>query len=345
MPMFFTGFLFTAGPRWLQRPPVAAMALRVPVALHVIGWLLFMLGAHISLRIAAAGLVLAAAGFGLVGWQFGQMLRNSQATETLHARLLLAACLIGSALLFIAAVTLATDRLVMTRAALHAGLWACHALVFVSAIHRMLPFFSDAALDALPPNSLLALLVIAVAAEALLVVAEMLRWPLPAWLATTQVLGESAIAALLMWLAWRSRQRPSPSMRLVVMLHVGFVWFGLAFALSAVSRGLLLAGHAGLGLASLHALTAGFMGSTLFAMVARISAGHGGRTVAADDFVWRLFWLLQFAVIARVGAALWPPATGALLAVAAVSWAVASGAWALRYARWYGTPRADGRPG
>ena len=345
MPMFFTGFLFTAGPRWLQRPTVTALTLRLPVASHLVGWLSFMLGTHLSLHLAVAGLVLAAAGLGQVSWQFGQMLRRIQVTDTTHARQLLAGCLTGTALLLLAAAALATDRPALTRAALHAGLWACNALVFVAAIHRMLPFFSDAALDAWPAQSLLWLLVTALGTEALSVVAEMLGWPRPIWLATAQTLYEATLAALLLWLAWRSRRRPSPSMRLLVMLHVGFVWLGLAFALSAVSGVRALMGHANLGLAPLHALTAGFMGSSLFAMVARISAGHSGRTVATDNFVWRLFSLLQLAVIGRVCAALWPAVAPALLPVTAIAWAVASGAWALRYGRGYGQARIDGRPG
>ena len=99
------------------------------------------------------------------------------------------------------------------------------------------------------------------------------------------------------------------------MLHLGFVWLGLAFALAAASHMLLLAGDgtAGLGLAPQHALTMGFFGSLLLAMATRVACGHSGRTLAADDLAWALFWLLQGAVLLRVGAALWPAAEPALL--------------------------------
>ena len=93
----------------------------------------------------------------------------------------------------------------------------------------------------------------------------------------------------------------------------------------------------------------GFLGSTLIAMVTRVSSGHGGRTLAADNIVWRLFWVLQAAVLARVTAAVLAAfgVDGAmpLIAVAAVGWCAACAAWALRYGHWYGTPRTDGRPG
>jgi uncharacterized protein involved in response to NO len=118
----------------------------------------------------------------------------------------------------------------------------------------------------------------------------------------------------------------------------------LSHALSAVSGGEMT-----LGVAPLHAYTMGFLGSTLIATATRVSSGHGGRTVAADRVVWSLFWVLQCTVLARVAAAVLA-ASGSggavsLIAVAAVGWCVVCVAWALRYGRWFGTPRPDGRPG
>jgi uncharacterized protein involved in response to NO len=106
---------------------------------------------------------------------------------------------------------------------------------------------------------------------------------------------------------------------------------------------------AALGLAPLHAFTVGFVGSTMLAMVTRVSCGHGGRAVAADDFTWRLFLVLQLVAVVRVAAGVLA-ATGfaavhPLVASAAIGWAGVALAWGLRLGRWYGSPRADGRPG
>jgi uncharacterized protein involved in response to NO len=95
----------------------------------------------------------------------------------------------------------------------------------------------------------------------------------------------------------------------------------------------------------MHALTMGFFGSTLFAMATRVSAGHGGHPVAADDTVWCLFWVLQAAIALRMVAELWNVGAVALTVAAAVGWAGCMAAWAVRYGHGYGTPRADGRPG
>jgi uncharacterized protein involved in response to NO len=139
--------------------------------------------------------------------------------------------------------------------------------------------------------------------------------------------------------------------RLLAMLHAGFTWLGVALLLAGLSHAMAAATHgaASLGLAPLHAYTVGFLGSTLFAMVTRVTCGHGGRAVVADDFVWRLIGLLQLIVLARLAAA-WPFGLSArviamLMLGAAVGWAALCTCWALRYGRWFGTPRVDGRAG
>ena len=104
-------------------------------------------------------------------------------------------------------------------------------------------------------------------------------------------------------------------------------------------------GEAVLPLAPLHTLTMGCLGSLMLAMVTRVSCGHSGRALVADNLVWSLFWLLQAAVLLRILAAL--PAAGSqvLLATAASLWAAVMMVWGVRYGNWYGRARADGRPG
>src|SRR5256885_13863061 len=46
MPLFFAGFLFTAGPKWLGHAPVDAAELAPPLLAQVAGWAVFLLGTH-----------------------------------------------------------------------------------------------------------------------------------------------------------------------------------------------------------------------------------------------------------------------------------------------------------
>jgi len=130
------------------------------------------------------------------------------------------------------------------------------------------------------------------------------------------------------WLHWPR------SNRLMTMLRGGLVWLGIA---------LLLAVAEPLRLAATHALTMGYLGSTLIAMVTRVIAGHSGRSIAIDAWAWRLYLVLQVAVMTRVLAELWPDAKLALLGAASLTWSIVCVGWAWRYGGWLGRPRIDGR--
>lgn len=351
LPLFMAGFLFTAGPRWLQVPAPDAEALLKPIAATVAGWCVFLLGVHTHAWLAAASLLVCAAGWGRLAHRFVRLFRASAVPDRVHARIVMLACVAITFLLAIAAIGVATGVEAIARAAVQAGLWGCVAVIYAVVAHRMIPFFTANALpavvDAWKPLSLLAMMVAGLLFEALFAAAEAAWWPLPAGVRWAQATIELPFAALLIWLAWRWGVVQSLKVRLLAMLHLGFLWLGIAYALLAASHMLMVAsnGELSLGLAPTHALTMGFFGSTLIAMATRVACGHSGRALVADDIAWGLFWLVQAAVCARILAALWPAVSSAALPVAAGAWAAAMVGWALRYGRWFGRPRADGRPG
>ncbi len=352
MPLFMAGFLFTAGPKWLGLGEQPARRLLVPVALMLAGWLLALGGFHAHALLAAAGTALAAAGWSHISGMFLQLVRASRADDRLHPALVAAACGVGALALWLAAVALALATVPLLRAANQLAIWGFAASVFAIVSHRMIPFFSASAvptLDAWRPQWLLWLLLGLLWFELLPALAETWWWPLPSALRWLQVAVEAPATLLLLWLARRWGLVQSLKIRLLAMLHGGFLWLGLAFALNAVSHALMaLSGHElSLGLAPLHALTMGYLGATLLAMATRVSSGHGGRPLAADNPAWALYWVLQAAVLLRVLAAMWTAgaAASALTLLAVLAWTVATVGWALRYGGWFGRPRIDGRPG
>ena len=169
--------------------------------------------------------------------------------------------------------------------------------------------------------------------------------PMPRGWMLFQGLAELTAGGVLIWLgvAWGLVQ--SLKVRLLAMLHLGFVWLGLSFVLAGASQLLgLQAGVPALGLGALHALTMGCLGSLLLAMVTRVACGHSGRPLVADNLMWVLFWALQFAVLLRIAGAL-PQAPAGVLVAAAGLWAAVVVVWSLRLMGWFGRLRADGRPG
>ena len=348
MPLFIVGFLFTAGPKWLGLPEVRASKLKLPVLAMLLGWAVALAGFHLHTVLAGLGVALAAAGWTALVARFAGLLRQSHVPDRLHARVIAVAGGVGAAALWAAAAGLALGEVTTTRVATQVALWGCLASIFVAVSHRMLPFFTVSALptlDAWRPNWLLGVMVAVLAASGAGAVAELLWWPLPAALRWAQVALEAPAALLLLWLALRWGLVQSLKIRLLAMLHAGFVWLGVALALAALSHALQALGGAGLGLAPTHALTMGYMGATLIAMITRVAAGHSGRPLAADDIAWVLYWGLQAGALARVVAALWPAAYGTLLWLAVAAWTLAATGWAWRYGGWLGRPRVDGRPG
>lgn len=350
MPLFFCGFLFTAGPKWLHLPEVPARSLLAALTTMVIGWAITLFGFYTHAITAAAGLSLVAIGWTVLSVRFVRLVHASRMSDRTHPALAAAACLIGSVMLWLAAIALAFESHQGLRTVVQMALWWFIAPVFAVVSHRMIPFFSASAvptLDNWRPLWLLWVMLGAVGLEGLISVADLWWWPQPTALRWLQVLMEAPVALLLLWLAIRWGLVQSLRIRLLAMLHGGFVWLGLSFSLNALSHGLMAqsGGAESLGLAPLHAMTMGYLGATMFAMTTRVSSGNGGRKEPADNIAWTLYWVLQTAIVLRVVAALWPAFATALTLAAIGAWCLAMVGWAVRYGHWFGKPRPDGRPG
>jgi uncharacterized protein involved in response to NO len=228
-----------------------------------------------------------------LGWsalvlRFVGLVRASRVPDKLHASLVAVAGAIGALALWLAAAALIANDPTAVRTATQLALWGFLAPVFVTVSHRMLPFFTASALplhDAWRPNALLWAMLAALAAELPFAIAELWWWPLPPAARWLQVGIELPAAALLLWLALRWGLLQGLKIRLLAMLHIGFLWLGITFALGAVSHALMAvlgSGHT-LDLAPQHALTMGYLGSTLLAMATRVASGHSGRPLVADN--------------------------------------------------------------
>ena len=349
-PLFIAGFLFTAGPKWLGEPAVEARVLLKPILCMLAGWCVVLPALHLGAPGAAVGMALVAAGWSRLCLRFVAILRASRVPDRTHARVVAAACAVGAATMWVAVGALAIGDVTVLRAATQVALWGFVATVFVAVSHRMIPFFSASALptlDAWRPMWLLWVMVAALWVEALAAVASLGWGPLAPWLRGVQALLELPVALLLLWLALRWGVVQSLKIRMLAMLHAGFLWLGLAYALSAASHALMAwtDGEQSLGLAPMHALTMGYLGATLLAMATRVSSGHSGRSLAANNAAWALYWVLQAAVVMRVVAALWQAGSMVFTLIAVLAWTTATVAWALRYGGWFVRPRIDGRPG
>ncbi|MFY8042280.1 MAG: NnrS family protein, partial [Rhodoferax sp.] len=97
IPLFFSGFLFTAGPKWLGVAPPEAPQLLGPLLLQAVGWLLWLAGAHVHKLLGLGGLALAFGGLLWMSVLFWRLLARSPVVDTLHARVIAGACGVGCA--------------------------------------------------------------------------------------------------------------------------------------------------------------------------------------------------------------------------------------------------------
>jgi len=349
LPLFFCGFLFTAGPKWLGVEAPRATQLTLPVGLQALGTLLWLAGGWLDRPLSLAGGTLLALGLLLAYGRFAGLWLRSPAVDRVHASLIALAGTWGVACLLGVLWAETTQQPDLASRWLLSGLWGFVVGTYVTVAHRMIPFFTSSALPLVRiwrPMWVLAFLWLAVLTQVLAA-----WWSTPGgvpmawgWLHGFWMLVSGLVV---LWLAFVWGLVQSLRIRLLLMLHIGFVWLGLGFILEAIGlHWALLIGPASWALGALHATTMGFLGSLMLAMVTRVSCGHGGRALVADGWVWGAFWLLQLATGLRVWAALADAEqTQWLTLLALCAWTAAVLPWALRLLRWYGQPRADGRPG
>lgn len=339
LPFFAFGFLFTAGPRWLGMAPpgrseyvplgIAAMA--GALALHVGA-----VAGRDALALACLGY---AAAWSAILVRFVAMLAASPAPDRRHAALAAFAMALGVVGVLAMAGYAATGWAGAARVMEAVGLWGFLVPLFCIVCHRMIPFFTGSVLPFRAPwraEWTLGVLVNGSLAHGVLALGGFDAWT---WVVDLPM----AAAAATLAVRWGLAQ--SFANRLLAMLHVGFAWLGVAYFAHGAQSVLRAFGVEALGLAPVHALTIGFLASTTIAMVSRVSCGHSGRMLAADNLTWVAFWALQCAAAVRVVADLWRGAYGALVLAAVALWVAAIGAWAWRYLPYYWNPRADGRPG
>jgi uncharacterized protein involved in response to NO len=351
MPLYIAGFMFTAAPRWLQVTPPSAERLRWPLALHVGGIALLLAGTIAGAALAAFGALMLAIAWTAIGIHYAALVRASQVADRLHARCVVLFWTVGIAAAVLFAAGLGTHYYASAGLAAWLLLFGSIGPISVTVAHRVLPFFTSNAVAGLVPwrpNWALALLLAAMIGLGFVLYApriEALRGA-AAWLAIlpAAVAGSALAALAIRWGLMQSLR--GPSLRLLAMLHLAFAWLPIALLLAATDAGLRLAlGAGGLGLAPLHALTLGMLGSLLFAMVTRVIRGHGGIALVADDLVWILFWLLQVATLLRIASPLIPVAGGTLVTAAAIVWTSVWIAWAFVHLPILMQARADGGPG
>lgn len=146
MPLFFSGFLFTAGPKWLGVAPPEVRQLLRPLLLQTVGWLLWLAAAHAHSILAVGALLVAWIGFAHMASIFWGLVRRSTVDDQLHAHTIGVALLVGCASLAALLVAVAVNAYAVALACVLSALWGFVVVVYVCVAHRMIPFFTSSAM-------------------------------------------------------------------------------------------------------------------------------------------------------------------------------------------------------
>lgn len=337
-PWFIFGFILTAGPRWQGAGELPQRTFVPAFLLLAAGWLTVW-AALLRPQLLVAGLALVLGGWIAVALTLTRIARH-RATEREHIVVVTVACWLGAAGLGAFLLFAAGGAMLLARLGISLAVWGFLLPVFLGVAHRMLPFFTSSSVRGYvlhrPDWALRVLLALSLAHGALTFL-EQQQW---IWLPDLPAM---FVAGRLTWLWW---SRAAMTNRMLAVLHVAFAWLGPAFGLSALQSLLRDAMPGFLGQAPLHALTLGFFASMLLGMASRVTLGHSGRPVAADNAMWRAFCMMQAAAVLRVvGEVPALPGRYPLMWLSSLLWLGAFALWAWRYAPACWRPREDGQAG
>jgi len=325
VPAVMTGFLLTAIPNWTGRLPLQGAPLLVLVATWAAGRVAVSLSGLIgwlpAATIDAAFLVLvaAAAAREIIA---GQNWRN------LRIVLVVAVLAAGNMAFHVEA-----HFNGLAEYSVRLGIAAVVALLMLVG-GRIIPSFTNnwlarQAAGRLPtPFNRFDGLAIAIGVPALLLWVALPQGPLTA--AALFLAAAVHTVRLSRWAGERTWRE-----RLLLVLHVGYAFVPLGFALVALAALHLVPASAGM-----HAWMVGAAGTMTLAVMSRASLGHAGRPLTASLPTQFIYASVLTAALVRICAALHPGWSEPLLHVAAAAWAAAFLGFAIVYAPVLWLPKA-----
>jgi uncharacterized protein involved in response to NO len=316
LPAVITGFLFTAIPNWTGRLPIRGGPLMVLVAV----WILGRLGVTFSQATGWLGAMLIDASFlALVAAATTREILAGHNWRNLNVVVLVVLLLAGNVAFHLEAhFAGAADYGIRVGIAV--------VVLLISLIGgRIVPSFTRNWLVRENPGRLPApfgrfdIVVVVIGALALA------SWVVgPDSLITGAALALAGLLHLVRLARWAGERTWRD--RLVLILHVGYLFVPLGFLLNAASAFALLPSSAGT-----HAWMVGAAGIMTLAVMSRATLGHTGQQLSASAATQAIYAAIIVAALARICAVVEPARSEPLLHVAALAWAIAFFGFAIAF--------------
>ena len=342
-PTFFIfGFLMTTYPRWMNGQPLPYHRYVLAFGLLITAVLLIYLGLLTNKIILITGVICWLSGWGVAFYALLQVYWQAPVRDKHYERVLNLALLAGWLGVLAYGGWLVTEQSIFLDLARHGGIWLYLLPILITVCHRMIPYFSSCVLphyQVVQPAWSLPLMGISVIGHLFLEMQGLFAW---------RFIFDIPLMLLAFHHSFCWNLKRSLTIRLLAMLHIAFLWLGIALLLYNIQSIVLLwSGQFLLGRAPLHALTIGFITSLIIGMSSRVILGHSGRALIADNLTWFGFLSVSAITLLRIAAEL-PELDKMNLMIniiTASSWLIVLLPWFLRYMPMILRTRVDGRAG
>ncbi|MHB8471576.1 MAG: NnrS family protein [Gammaproteobacteria bacterium] len=338
-PFFIFGFLMTTLPRWLDGVAIPPHRHLTAFALLAGGVVLFYAGLFFSKTVLTAGVTLLLAGWGAAIRALFIVYLGAKTADKHSAAIIQIALAAGWVGLLCHLLWLLTGQIDWLKVSMQMSVWLFLVPVLVAISQRIVPRLSSRLLErdvAAARNWLLPAVLGGGALHVVLALAELPRWLFVA---------DLPLAAVAFYHALRWQIFSAFKLRSLAVLHIAWLWWGIAMLLFAVqSLTLLLVDQPILGTAPVHALGIGFATTLTLALATRVTLRYAGGSRRLDGVAWACFLGISVTAVLRI-AAEFPVLTGhvgvSFNLLAALAWLVVLGAWGIKFAPHYFRQQAE----
>ena len=313
----FLAFLFTTFSRFSATEPIAQKAYLRVLMFYTLGSLIILLGMLISVPLLSTGIFLTLIGHALATKELFIIYKISTQEDKLDQLWILIAMSFGLLAHFTLLTTLWIPELYYF--SVQVALYLYLFLLIFTIAQRMIPFFSHSPIEKHVERFkvIVGLLSLHVLLELIQYNASFLVDLLLSYLFTRE---------LIRWKLPFPNENP-----LVWILHIALFWIPIAFFLSSITSLMGLLYRSSFLYLGIHTLALGFFLTILIGFGTRVTLGHSGNLMRADNYTKYLFYSTQIVVVLRILTSLVNDSFMIFFQLSVIAWLILLGAWGYKF--------------
>ena len=312
----FLAFLFTTFPRFSSTEPIARHDYLRVLMFYTLGSAITLLGVFISVPLLSTGMLLTIIGHGLATKELFLIYKKSTQEDKFDQFWILIAMSFGLFAHFMLLITLWIPKLYYF--SIQVAIYLYLFLLIFTIAQRMVPFFSHS-----PIEKHIERFKVIVGLLGLHILLELIQYN--SSFLVDLLLGYLFVRELKRWKLPFPNENP-----LIWILHIALFWVPIAFFLSAITSLIGLINGSSFLYLGIHTLALGFFFTILIGFGTRVTIGHSGNLMRADNYTKYLFYGTQIVVLFRILTSI-TDNFSILFQLSVVAWLALFIAWGYRF--------------